>query len=59
MSGAATIASPCVNVCRLDERRLCIGCRRSIEEITAWGRLDDEGRRRVLRAVAERERAGR
>ena len=28
--------SPCINVCRLDERGLCIGCLRSGAEIARW-----------------------
>lgn len=31
--------SPCINVCVLDERRTCTGCRRSLEEIAQWGRM--------------------
>jgi predicted Fe-S protein YdhL (DUF1289 family) len=28
--------SPCINVCRLDERGLCVGCLRSGAEIGRW-----------------------
>ncbi|MFO1466502.1 MAG: DUF1289 domain-containing protein [Steroidobacteraceae bacterium] len=31
--------SPCVNVCLLDERQFCLGCRRSLAEIAAWSSL--------------------
>lgn len=49
------VASPCVNVCRMEERRaLCSGCLRTIDEIAAWSRLDDVGRRQVLDRVAQR-----
>jgi predicted Fe-S protein YdhL (DUF1289 family) len=32
-------ASPCTNICSLDERGYCRGCYRTIQEIAAWPRL--------------------
>jgi predicted Fe-S protein YdhL (DUF1289 family) len=29
-------SSPCLNVCVLDERRCCRGCRRTLDEIVRW-----------------------
>lgn len=50
------IASPCINVCKMDARHgLCTGCLRNLEEITAWSRLDDAGKSRILAAVALRK----
>jgi predicted Fe-S protein YdhL (DUF1289 family) len=52
------VASPCISVCRIDPANgLCVGCMRTLDEIAAWGALDDAGRREILRAVADR-RAG-
>lgn len=48
------VHSPCVGVCALDDDDLCIGCLRSGSEISHWGRLDNDGKRAVLQAVAER-----
>jgi len=31
--------SPCINVCVLDERSVCQGCQRTIDEIAGWGRM--------------------
>lgn len=43
------VASPCINVCRMDEATgWCEGCLRTIDEIAAWSALDDGGRRAVL-----------
>ena len=54
------IESPCVKICVIHpEARICAGCHRSIEEITAWSRMTPEARRAVmdeLRARAERLR---
>jgi predicted Fe-S protein YdhL (DUF1289 family) len=33
---------------------LCVGCLRTLDEIAAWGALDDEARRAVLQAIARR-----
>jgi len=39
-------ASPCISVCRLDASSgLCVGCLRTLDEIAAWGSLDDDARR--------------
>ena len=49
------IASPCINVCKMDAQTgLCAGCLRTIDEITAWSRLNDSWRRNVLAAIAGR-----
>ena len=49
------IASPCINVCKMDEQTgLCSGCFRTIEEIAAWAGIDDSCRLAILAAVARR-----
>ncbi|MCW5635661.1 MAG: DUF1289 domain-containing protein [Rubrivivax sp.] len=54
----APVPSPCVNVCRMDEASgLCEGCLRTIDEIAAWGQLDDEAKRAVWVRLEQR-RAG-
>lgn len=53
------IASPCVNVCRIDAMsRHCLGCARTIDEIAAWTRLTDAERDRIMTELPRR-RAGR
>jgi predicted Fe-S protein YdhL (DUF1289 family) len=52
------VPSPCTNVCVLDAgSRLCTGCLRHIDEIVAWGSMDDDARRAVLERVAARRGA--
>jgi predicted Fe-S protein YdhL (DUF1289 family) len=54
-----SVASPCNSVCRMDERTgLCEGCLRSIDEIIAWSTMDDDEKRAVWDALAQREVAG-
>ena len=43
--------TPCVGVCRLDDRGLCVGCRRSLGEIATWRDLPDAERIRFMRDV--------
>jgi predicted Fe-S protein YdhL (DUF1289 family) len=51
----AEVASPCVGICRLDpEAALCVGCLRSIEEITRWPSADEPERRAILDRIALR-----
>lgn len=51
------IPSPCVSICALDDNNLCMGCYRTGEEISQWGNLDNDERKKILKQVAERERA--
>lgn len=42
------VRSPCINICRLDAQRVCVGCLRSVDEIAGWRALSDAQRRAVL-----------
>lgn len=54
------VSSPCVGVCQLDPRTgLCLGCLRSLDEISAWSRVSPDEQRRILATVAERREAQR
>ncbi len=51
------VASPCVHVCALDDEDICIGCQRSVAEITRWSHMDNAERRQVLRLCHARAEA--
>lgn len=52
-----SVASPCISVCRIDAGSgFCLGCLRTIEEISVWSRASTAERLRILVAV-ERRRA--
>ena len=51
------VASPCVNICALDEDDICTGCQRTVEEITRWGRMTNDERRGVLGVFHDRAKA--
>ena len=50
------VASPCIGICRLDERALCVGCGRSLDEIAEWSRATEERRRVIVAAARARQR---
>jgi predicted Fe-S protein YdhL (DUF1289 family)/8-oxo-dGTP pyrophosphatase MutT (NUDIX family) len=54
----APVPSPCIGVCTLDGEGLCVGCRRSSDEIARWSRMDNDERLQLMRdALPARERA--
>ena len=49
--------SPCISVCLLDERDICVGCFRSAAEVTEWFMASAEQKREILRRTEERKKA--
>jgi predicted Fe-S protein YdhL (DUF1289 family) len=50
--------SPCISVCKMHPSLgWCEGCGRSIDEIAAWGSLDDAARWRVWKLLPARKQA--
>jgi len=47
-------ASPCVRQCALDERKVCLGCRRTLEEIIAWSSMTAAEQWLVVNRLATR-----
>ena len=53
---ATPVPSPCVSLCKMDaERRYCMGCLRTIEEIVNWSKADDDYKRGVSAEIRRRE----
>ena len=58
------VDSPCVKLCTVHPvERICIGCLRTIDEITAWSKMAPETRTRIMaelpaRAPLLRQRRG-
>lgn len=49
------VQSPCVKICVVHpEERLCVGCLRSIDEISRWSRMTHEERATIMAALPER-----
>lgn len=50
------LASPCVRNCCLDEKNVCMGCGRSLQEIVAWGTASDADKAAILERSRERSK---
>ena len=45
---------PCVRNCCLDDKDVCLGCGRTLKEITAWSGMSEEQRKSVLELAESR-----
>jgi len=49
------IDSPCVDICVVHPKeRICTGCYRTIDEITAWSKMEPEERQRIMAELPTR-----
>jgi predicted Fe-S protein YdhL (DUF1289 family) len=49
------VESPCVRICVVHaEARICVGCYRTMQEITDWSRMSPEARRAVIAVLPTR-----
>ena len=52
------IPSPCIGICQSGPKGYCIGCFRSRDERLHWQAIDDEVKRKIIKAcVTRRKRA--
>lgn len=50
------VPSPCVSLCKMNrDSGLCEGCLRTLDEIIAWSRADDDFKRAVWAQLPGRE----
>ena len=48
--------SPCIRVCQMDPvRHLCLGCARTLDEISRWARMSDAERKRITAELPARK----
>lgn len=52
------VVSPCVSVCEVDERDICVGCLRTLDEIAAWGSMSHEERIHVMTRLLPARESG-
>ena len=50
-----SVFSPCVRNCCLDVNDICLGCFRSLTEITSWLKVDEITRQQYLQNAKKRE----
>ena len=48
-------ASPCVDICALDDNNVCVGCKRTIGEIVDWTTMTADEQWKVVNALPERQ----
>lgn len=48
------VKSPCINICRLNENQICIGCYRTIKEIAEWTKYTDMEKQNIINLLASR-----
>jgi len=49
------VPSPCIRNCCLNEDQVCLGCFRSVDEITSWNHLSNHERLQVLENSQQRQ----
>ena len=56
LSTPVPVPSPCVSLCKMNrDSGLCEGCLRTLDEIIAWGKADDDFKRAVWDQLPGRE----
>ncbi len=49
------VPSPCVSICALDSKDVCVGCHRTGDEISRWWGMDKAEKQKILELAKERE----
>lgn len=53
---ARRVMSPCKSICIMDRKsNLCVGCKRTIDEIARWPMMNDDDRRAIIDALKTRK----
>ena len=47
--------SPCVLICTLDEDKTCLGCGRTLEQISRWALMSKDEQWAVIDQLAQRD----
>lgn len=52
-----SVISPCISICRLDKNNVCMGCYRSVEEISSWYEptTTNDDKRKILENIEQRK----
>ena len=51
------VESPCIDKCQIDEKKsFCIGCSRTIKEISEWSTYDDKQKQKIINLLLERKK---
>ncbi|OOF11798.1 hypothetical protein BZJ19_11305 [Salinivibrio proteolyticus] len=47
------VLTPCIGLCRREED-VCVGCKRTLDEIIAWGKMTDDQRAAIMAELPQR-----
>lgn len=47
--------SPCILICTLDDDEVCVGCGRSLKQISGWALMSKDEQWAVVEQLAQRE----
>lgn len=42
--------TPCINICKVIDNK-CIGCGRTLDEISKWSSMSDDQRKTIMKAL--------
>ena len=48
--------SPCIHVCKLDKEDVCVGCGRTMREISEWFKMTEEQREEVFERLRKNKK---
>ena len=54
LANSTVIESPCVRICALNASDVCLGCGRTITEITHWYGMSNDERSRIMAELPQR-----
>lgn len=46
------VPNPCKSICKLNKDNVCIGCKRTKEEIASWPKLTNEQRKVIVDRIS-------
>jgi predicted Fe-S protein YdhL (DUF1289 family) len=50
----STVTSPCIRNCCLDDKDICVGCFRSIDDILVWSKCSDAKKAEIIKQADKR-----
>jgi len=48
------VKSPCIDKCKYDENKVCMGCHRTMNEIVNWSSFSDEKKTKIITRVEKK-----
>ncbi|MCF6364907.1 MAG: DUF1289 domain-containing protein [Bacteroidales bacterium] len=48
------IKCPCIDKCKYDEDKICMGCHRTMHEIVSWSDFSDDEKIKIIQRVEKK-----